>query len=53
VTVTAGSRLLARFDASAGQWRIAESTYRVASGKAADALVLTTEAQLTGRLFGS
>jgi beta-glucosidase len=53
VTVTAEPRLLARFDASAGRWRIAEGTCRVALGKAADDLVLTADASLTSRLFGS
>ena len=34
VTVTADPRLLARFDAGAGQWRITEGTYRVEIGRA-------------------
>jgi beta-glucosidase len=41
VSLTADPRLLARFDA--GQWRIAEDTYKVALGKAADALDLTAK----------
>jgi beta-glucosidase len=53
VTVTADPRLLARYDGAAGQWRISEGTHRIALGKSADELVLTAEAQLTGRLFGS
>jgi len=53
VTLTADRRLLARFDAGAGQWRIDEGTYEVALGRAADALDLTTETMLTGALFGS
>ena len=52
VTVTADPRLLARYDAGAGQWHITEGTYRIALGKAADDLVLTAEARLTERLFG-
>jgi beta-glucosidase len=52
VTVTADPRLLARYDVDVGQWRIAEGNYRVGLGKAADDLVLTAEAPLTGRLIG-
>ena len=52
VTVTADPRLLARYDADAGQWRVTGGSYRIALGKAADDLVLTAEAQLSGRLFG-
>ncbi len=53
VTTKSDPRLLARFDADPGQWRITEGTHRIALGKAADNLVLTAEAQLTGRLFGA
>jgi beta-glucosidase len=53
VTLTADRRLLARFDGDAGQWHVAEGTYEVALGKAADALDLTAEADLTEALFGS
>jgi beta-glucosidase len=53
VTVTAERRLLARFDGNAGQWHIDEGTYKVALGKAADALDLTAETTLTEALFGS
>jgi beta-glucosidase len=52
VTLTADPRLLSRYEGDAGQWRIAEGNYQVALGKAADGLVLTAEARLTGRLFG-
>jgi beta-glucosidase len=52
VTVTADPRLLARYDAEAGQWHIAEGTHRIALGKAADDLVLTAEVRLTERRFG-
>jgi beta-glucosidase len=52
VTVTADPRLLARFDGAQGQWRIAEGSYRVALGRAADDLVLTANATLAPRLFG-
>jgi beta-glucosidase len=52
VTLTADPRLLARFDGDAGQWRTTEGTHQIALGTAADDLVLTAEATLTGRLFG-
>ena len=53
VTVTADPRLLARFDTQAAQWHIAQGSHQIAVGKAADNLVLTVEARLTERLFGS
>lgn len=53
VTVTADPRLLARFDANAGCWRIADGRYQVALGKAADALMRSAEALLAGRVFGA
>jgi beta-glucosidase len=53
VTLTADRRLLARYDGSAAQWRIAEGTYKVAVGKAADDLGLSGEATLAEALFGS
>jgi beta-glucosidase len=52
VKIIADPRLLARFDGSAGKWRIAGGTYRIALGQAADDLVLTAETALTERLFG-
>jgi beta-glucosidase len=52
ITVTADPRLLARFDAVKGQWRIAKGPYRVALGKSADDFVLTGSAPLASRLFG-
>lgn len=52
VTVTADPRLLARFDSQAGQWRIAEGTYRAALAAAADSLGLTVETVLREALFG-
>lgn len=45
--MTADPRLLARFDGDAGQWHIDEGTYKVAVGKAADALDLTAQTTLT------
>jgi beta-glucosidase len=52
VTIAADPRLLARFDADAGQWRIAGGTHRVALGRAADDLVLAAEVELSERRFG-
>src|SRR5215467_4194999 len=46
VTISADPRLVARFDRHAGQWHIAEGTYRVGLGKAADSIGLTAEATL-------
>jgi beta-glucosidase len=53
VTLTADPRLLARFDGEAERWHIAEGTYEVAVGKAADAPTLTAEVELDDALFGS
>jgi beta-glucosidase len=53
VTVAADRRLLSRFDADAGQWRIDAGTYTIAVGRAADALELTAETELAEALFGS
>jgi len=52
ITLVADPRLLARFDGRVGQWRIAEGIYRIALGESADALVLTADVRLKGRLFG-
>lgn len=52
VSLTADPRLLARFDGTAGQWRIAEGSYRVAAGANAGDLRLHAETTLTARLFG-
>jgi beta-glucosidase len=51
VTVIADPRLIARFDAGAGRWRIAEGNYSVALGRSAVAPVLTGAASLKPRLF--
>jgi beta-glucosidase len=50
--LTADPRLLARYDTDAGQWHVADGTYRVALGRAADDLVLTADAELADRRFG-
>jgi beta-glucosidase len=52
VKMTVDPRLLARFDGSAGQWRIAAGSYGVALSKSADEPVLTSEAALKAQLFG-
>jgi beta-glucosidase len=52
VTLIADRRLLARFDVDPGHWLIAEGTYRVALGAAADDLRLTCETTLTEAHFG-
>jgi beta-glucosidase len=53
VTVTADPRLLARFDANAGQWRIVAGTYKISLGKSAGAPVLNAEVQMKARRFKS
>ena len=52
VTLTADPRLLARFDNTAGAWRIADGTHTVAVGRSASDLALSGQAELTGRSFG-
>lgn len=53
VRLTADPRLLATFDGTAGQWRIADGTHRIALATAADTPLLTADASLPGRLFGT
>ena len=53
VSVIADPRLLARFDGSAGRWRIAGGSYRVSVGRNAEDLVLEAAVPLDGRQFGS
>ncbi|MES1022003.1 glycoside hydrolase family 3 C-terminal domain-containing protein [Gloeocapsa sp. BRSZ] len=52
VKVSADPRLLARFDGSAGRWRMTTGNYQVALGKSAADFVLAAEAPLKARLFG-
>jgi beta-glucosidase len=52
VTVSADPRLLARFDGNVNQWHIAGGTHRIALGKSATDLGLTTDATLNARTFG-
>jgi beta-glucosidase len=51
-TIEADPRLLARYDGSAGSWRITPGGYRVEVGASAVALQLAAEVELTGRAFG-
>jgi beta-glucosidase len=53
VTLTADPRLLARFDTSAGAWRIAGGPIAWRSAKSADDFELTGDVILAARLFGS
>jgi beta-glucosidase len=53
ITLKPDPRLLARFDGKTGKWTIAEGTYSVAVGKSASDLVLTGNARLPARQFGS
>jgi beta-glucosidase len=52
VAIEADPRLLARYDGSAGSWRIEQGAYSVAVGASATALELTAMVELTGRDFG-
>jgi beta-glucosidase len=52
VTVRAEPRLLARFDADAGQWAIAGGEHEVAVSRAADDPVLQATVTLADRRFG-
>jgi beta-glucosidase len=52
VTITADPRLLARFDGTAGQWRIVAGTYRIALAKSAADLLLSADVPLAMRLVG-
>jgi beta-glucosidase len=52
VTIEADPRLLARYDGSAGSWRIKPGGYAVAVGASAVALRLAAEVELAGRTFG-
>jgi beta-glucosidase len=52
VTIEVDPRLLARYDGSAGSWRIESGGYRVAVGASAVALRLAAGVELVGRFFG-
>ncbi len=52
VTIEADPRLLARYDGSAGSWRIRPGDYTVAVGTSAITPQLAATAELTGRTFG-
>jgi beta-glucosidase len=53
VTLTADRRLLARFDGTAGQWRINQGSYHVVVGKGANDLHLSSSTKLADALFGA
>jgi beta-glucosidase len=53
VTLTADPRLLARFDAAAGRWHIADGTYRVALSRSADDHQHEATVAVAGRTFGA
>jgi beta-glucosidase len=53
VTLTADPRLVARYDADTGEWHVAAGAYRVMVGRAADDPVLSGQAELEERRFGS
>ena len=53
VKITVDPRLLAHFDNSAGQWRIAKGNYKIALGKAADAFVSSADVIMSAKLFGN
>ena len=52
VTIEADPRLLARYDGSAGSWRIRPGAYTAAVGTSANAMRLEAAVELTGRTFG-
>ncbi|MGZ4530543.1 MAG: beta-glucosidase [Mycobacterium sp.] len=52
VTIEADPRLLARYDGSAGSWRIKPGGYTVAVGTSAVTPQLAATVELTGRTFG-
>lgn len=52
VTLQADPRLLARFDATAEQWRIAEGDYEVALSRSAGTPVIKSAVRMPARLFG-
>lgn len=52
VTIEAEPRLLARYDAVAGNWRIEAGSYAVAVAASAAATGLTATTRLAGRAFG-
>lgn len=53
ITVTTDRRLLARFDAEAGNWHVAGGQYRVALAKSAEEALLFADVELNDARFGS
>ncbi|MNX86089.1 Thermostable beta-glucosidase B [compost metagenome] len=52
ITLTIDPRLLARFDAKAGRWRLSAGTYRLAVGKNAGEVASAADMTLAPRLMG-
>jgi beta-glucosidase len=52
LTLTADPRLLAKYDAAAGQWRIKPGSYTIALGKSAIDAVATKTVRLGAQAFG-
>ena len=52
VTLTGDPRLLGRYDAQAGQWRVAAGDYEVMVGRSAGDPILTGRTRVNGRLLG-
>jgi beta-glucosidase len=52
VTIEADPRVLARYDGSAGSWRIEDGNYAVAVGVSAVEPELSAGVNLLGRTFG-
>ena len=53
VTLTAHRRLLARFDGTAGQWRLNQGSYHVVVGKSASDPHLSADTKQAEALFGT
>lgn len=52
ISLDVDPRLLARFDARAGQWRIAAGTHQLALGHSAGVFSASAHVKLDGKLFG-
>jgi beta-glucosidase len=52
VTVTVDPRMLARFDGTAGQWRISAGSHHIVLGPDATTVAASADVKLEGQLFG-
>ena len=52
IAITADPRLLARFDSTAGTWKITSGTYTIATGKDSQSFSATSDTELQARAFG-